>query len=181
MTAAHLLNALAAELDSFEPSDEAEAAALHQIRVLIETADAPAARNSFQPGHLTASAVVRNQDTGRVLLVQHPKLRRWLQPGGHVEPEDRSLLDSAKREAFEEVGPVKVESRGLVDVDVHPFPAFGSEPEHLHHDIRYLFDLMGPEPLLAGSHQSRWVGWDELAGLGTDQSVVRLVRKALHR
>ncbi len=181
MTEAHLLRALSAELNVFDPSDEAEAGALHQIQLLMETADAPAARTSYQPGHLTASAVVRNQDTGRVLLVHHPKLRRWLQPGGHVEPEDRSLLDSARRETFEEVGPVPVESRGLMDVDVHPIPAFGSEPEHLHHDIRYLFDFVGPEPPLAGSHQSRWVGWDELAGLDTDQSVVRLVRKALRR
>lgn len=173
------MSALRAELDAFEPSDPAEAAALSQIRSLIETADAPAARTTFDPGHLTASAVVRDPDVCRVLLVRHPKLGRWVQPGGHIEPGDRSLGAAARREVTEEAGPITVEPRGLMDVDVHAIPPFGSEPSHLHHDIRYLFDVVSHAPALGGSHECRWVGPDELADLDTDRSVVRLMRKAL--
>lgn len=40
-------------------------------------------RRSASPGHVTASGIVLSR--GAVLLVFHPYLKRWLQPGGHVE------------------------------------------------------------------------------------------------
>lgn len=35
-------------------------------------------------GHLTASALVLDQND-RVLLILHNALKRWLQPGGHLD------------------------------------------------------------------------------------------------
>jgi 8-oxo-dGTP diphosphatase len=52
--------------------------------------------------HFTASAVVFD-DAGRVLLVHHNKLGRWLYPGGHVEP-DEDPAQAAIREVREETG-----------------------------------------------------------------------------
>jgi ADP-ribose pyrophosphatase YjhB (NUDIX family) len=40
---------------------------------------------------------------GRVLLLRHPKLRRWLPPGGHIEPNELPD-DAAVREVEEETG-----------------------------------------------------------------------------
>ncbi|MFF6835820.1 NUDIX domain-containing protein [Streptomyces sp. NPDC012438] len=50
------------------------------------------------PGHVTRSAVVvdRRHRAAQGLV---------LAPGGHVEPEDRTLLDAALRELSEEAGP----------------------------------------------------------------------------
>ena len=39
----------------------------------------------------------------RVMLHRHPKLRRWLPCGGHVEPNELPI-DAAVREVFEESG-----------------------------------------------------------------------------
>ena len=58
---------------------------------------------SCAPGHLTSSALVVDADAERVLLLEHRKLRRWFQPGGHADGE-ANLARSALREAGEEIG-----------------------------------------------------------------------------
>lgn len=52
--------------------------------------------------HFTASANVLH-DHERVLLVQHNKLKQWLQPGGHIDPNE-DPAQAAQREALEETG-----------------------------------------------------------------------------
>lgn len=49
----------------------------------------------------TASVyIIKNQ---KALLIFHPKLHKWLPPGGHVEPNEMPT-ETAKREAKEETG-----------------------------------------------------------------------------
>ena len=55
-------------------------------------------------GHFTASAFVISKDNRRLLMVHHNILKRYLQPGGHIDKNDRNPLDAAKRELFEETG-----------------------------------------------------------------------------
>lgn len=55
-------------------------------------------------GHITASALVVDPLTGRVLLTLHRTLSMWLQTGGHCEPDDATLAAAAMREATEESG-----------------------------------------------------------------------------
>lgn len=38
------------------------------------------------------------------MLLEHKALKKFLQPGGHVELVDGKMLDTAKRETFEETG-----------------------------------------------------------------------------
>ena len=49
----------------------------------------------------TTSVYILHQ--GQVLLLMHPKLKKWLPPGGHVE-ENESPPEAAKREVKEETG-----------------------------------------------------------------------------
>jgi len=115
------------------------------LRRQIENGDDIHSRRTF-PGHVTTSAFVLNGDGRRVLLIHHRSLGRWLQPGGHYEaPED--LAESALREAFEETGvpglaldPWHHGSAIPIDIDSHLIPARPqrNEPEHWHHDIRYV-------------------------------------------
>ncbi len=89
-------------------------------------------------GHLTGSALVMDDASGKVLLLHHAKLQRWLQPGGHADGEG-DLGAVALREATEETGLQGLElMRPAIDLDIHVIPARGSEPEHLHLDVRYL-------------------------------------------
>jgi len=166
-------------LARFAPSDEREAG--FRDRMLdLATQPSPFARTSFEPGHFTASAFVLSPERDALALIFHRKLRLWLQPGGHVESDDSTIVDAARREVAEETGirDLSVERDGLFDIDVHRIPAHGTEPSHEHFDLRVLFVAGGRA--LRGSDEVeglRWAPFDDVATLTTDESVQRAVRK----
>lgn len=162
------------------------------LRRMIELAESPIpalARDSFHPGHFTASAFVRSADGGSLLLILHEKLQMWLQPGGHIEPRDFDISKAAARELREETGLANFSLVAQVfDVDVHEIPPFPSAPAHLHHDVRALFQAESEE--VAGSDDALsacWFPLDQLAfgegpiarGYSTDESVRRVARRLL--
>ncbi len=176
------MDRLDALLAAVVPTDDKEQADLALMKAQLGLLPAPLSRS--QPAaHFTGSAVVT--DGTRVALVHHRKLGRWLQPGGHVEPGDgQDLLATALREAEEETGcpvvPHPAAPRPL-DVDVHPIPSQGTEPAHLHLDVRFLVLTEQPEALRVDPAESRGVRWFEfdeaLHGAGTPE-MKRLLSKA---
>ena len=56
------------------------------------------------PAHVTASALVLSPDARQTCLVLHGRLRRWVQPGGHLEAGDVTVAGAAAREVLEETG-----------------------------------------------------------------------------
>jgi 8-oxo-dGTP pyrophosphatase MutT (NUDIX family) len=119
----------------------------------------PFARGRFEPGHFTASAFVASSDLAATLMIRHPRLGRWLQPGGHVEPGDDDLLETARREVAEETGldDLVPEPDGPFDLDIHRIPAGEHEPAHLHFDVRFRFRVATDRPArIAGAHETRW-------------------------
>ena len=127
------------------------------------------------PGHLTASAMVVDESRRHVLLTLHPKVGRWLQLGGHVEPEDVSLQAAAVREAIEEGGidPIWI-SATPVRLDRHAVPCKAVGMTH-HLDCQYL--AVVPDGSLAViSDESDDLQWFSLLELpdGLDDSVLAL-------
>ncbi len=115
------------------------------LRRQIDNGDDIHSRSTL-PGHVTTSAFILDGAGRRILLIHHRSLSRWLQPGGHYEAPE-SLAESALREAFEETGVQDLAldpwhgACGLpIDIDSHLIPArpHKGEPEHWHHDIRYV-------------------------------------------
>jgi 8-oxo-dGTP pyrophosphatase MutT (NUDIX family) len=113
-------------------------------------------------GHLTASALIVHPDLRRVLLCLHRRLNKWVQVGGHPEPQDKSLLEAALREAREESGLEDLLAHPVpIDLDVHPIHCrYG---ESLHYDVRFAV-LAGSESFKV-SHESDALGWFEPAAL----------------
>lgn len=173
-------------LSRHEPSDESEAEDLARIRAFVELHDQPFDRAIAQ-GHLTASAMVLTSDGERVLLLFHPKLRRWLQPGGHAEPGETRGEAIALREALEETGldglALHAGAPRPLDVDVHDIPARPGEPAHEHLDLRYLV-IADPaaaiRPADGETTRVRWFAWDELPALDLDHGLRRALAKARH-
>jgi ADP-ribose pyrophosphatase YjhB (NUDIX family) len=127
--------------------------------------------------HFTATAYVVAGD--HTLLLWHPRLRMWLPPGGHCEPNE-DPVQAAIREAREESG---------LEVDVIPPPRLlaisdgprvlpppevilvedirrPDQPFHQHIDHVYFTRALAPVDFAAaiphGAH--RWVTAGELAG-----------------
>ena len=88
-------------------------------------------------GHITASGLVIHKN--KVLLIFHPYIKRWFQPGGHID-EGELPVDAAIREVYEETGFVcssDSEVPEILDIDIHEIPANPKKGEgpHLHIDL----------------------------------------------
>ena len=60
--------------------------------------------------HYCASAFIINPYDKKILLVKHADYDKWLQPGGHIEPNE-TPEDAAVREVYEETG-IKIKLLG---------------------------------------------------------------------
>lgn len=108
-----------------------------------------ASRRTF-PMHVTAGALLV-RDGAEVLLIEHLAYGITLQPGGHLEPTDETLVGAALRELSEETG---IDPGQVVPVSAHPaYVEFGrvparpakGEPDHYHLDFGYVFTTADAE------------------------------------
>lgn len=164
---------------SYQPLDAHEARMRDLIAAFVQ-AHEQCYQRSLLSGHLTGSAWVVDPLRRSTVLTHHAKLDKWLQAGGHADG-DPDLLSVARRELLEETGlHGEVLLHGAIfDVDAHAIPARGDVPAHIHYDIRFAFeaDPQAPLTVTSESHEVAWVPLDRVAGLNTDESVLRLVRK----
>ncbi|HZA14547.1 MAG TPA: GNAT family N-acetyltransferase, partial [Myxococcaceae bacterium] len=171
-------------LSAHSPADEKERSDLALMREQARSLENPFSRS--QPAaHFTASAVVVSADGEQVCLIHHAKLGRWLQPGGHAEPADDGVLESAAlREVTEETGLDVVFDPNAprpLDVDVHSIPERRDEPAHHHLDVRYLVRAKNASALRHDPNESfgaRWLTWEEALALADEPALTRLLLKA---
>ncbi len=145
---------------AFEDRLDGEAAKSRDlILMLLALTPAPLSRAQFTPGHITCTGLVLDPSGGKLLLVHHRRLGRWLLPGGHVEADDLEIADAARREVGEETGAILQNNAHpvLAGVDVHGIPGKGSEPYHLHHDL--IFHFRARSEAVRVSPESRAVAW----------------------
>jgi len=180
---AHFVAEALAMLEGFDAAFDGECARCKdQILALLRDHPAPLARTSHEPGHVTSSAILLSPDEQSIALVHHNKLGRWLQPGGHVEAEDKDVLETAIREAREECG-VDLDAGflpRLLSLDVHEIPAYGEEPMHWHHDFMFL--LRAADAGLGCSEESaevRWVALGDIPAYALDACTMRGLARAI--
>ena len=175
-------SAFLSELRAYQPVNDRERA--HRDAMLDLLAYSPSAfsREHFVPGHFTASCFIICGD-GRLLLHHHRRLDRWLQMGGHVEP-DETPQAAALREGAEESGLDDLTLIGSIfDLDVHDIPEAGGDPEHCHFDVRYLARTSRPEAIALAAAESNdlaWVDLERAAELLRGEESLRVIGKIEH-
>ena len=108
----------------------------------------------------------------------HHRFERWLLPGGHVEPVDLTLADTARREALEETNvQLTADPGALAGMDVHGIPPKKKDPYHLHHDL--VFALQAATDAIASTEEAPQVAWCEIAGLASYHVPPNIVRATL--
>lgn len=135
-----------AELAAYLAVFPEDAGALEPLRQQLERGEDVYSRHNFT-GHLTAAGIVLSADHRKVLLIHHKNFKRWQQPGGHIEQNDATPRDAARREVLEETGqrvgqPHLVRGKPTpLHISAHFIPANAAkgEPAHWHYDFRYLF------------------------------------------
>jgi 8-oxo-dGTP pyrophosphatase MutT (NUDIX family) len=163
------------------PDDEQRR--LRQVYLDHLAAHPDAMSRSCHPDHLTASALIVSADHSRVLLTLHRIIKRWLQTGGHCEPDDTTLAAAALREGREESGIAGlVVDPEPVLLSWHEVPSCGPiRPSH-HLDVQYVAVApAGAQEVI--SDESDDLAWFDLDDLpeSTDQSVRDLIAAATTR
>jgi 8-oxo-dGTP pyrophosphatase MutT (NUDIX family) len=168
-----------------------EAAVVDRICELVES-HADCFDRACRPGHITGAAWIISADRRRCLLTHHRKLDRWLQLGGHADGQWQ-VDEVALREAREESGMaafdfVRIDGALMpLDIDVHQIPerrdAHGHllEDAHEHHDVRFLL-IAHPNQEVCISDESHDVAWftpEEVLQRTNEESILRMLRKAL--
>lgn len=163
------------------PGDDQERLRLTYVEHLDAHPDAMT--RDCNPDHLTASALIFSADHEQVLLTLHRVMKRWLQTGGHCEPEDQSISAAALREGLEESG---IEGLVIDPVPVllshHEVPACGPiRPSH-HLDVQYVAvaPTAAQHVISDESDALEWFALDELP-IDTDQSVRNLIAASTRR
>ncbi|WP_197380535.1 NUDIX hydrolase [Mycolicibacterium mengxianglii] len=157
-----------------DPAQEA----LRQAVLAFVLARPDACERSCEPGHITASTAVMDTTGTNVLLTLHPRLGRWVQLGGHCEPDDPDIAAAALREATEESGIADLRLGALAALDVHALTcSLGRPTRHL--DLQFVATAPADARITISdeSLDLRWWPVDALP-VRTDHAVHALVRAA---
>jgi 8-oxo-dGTP pyrophosphatase MutT (NUDIX family) len=129
-------------------------------------------------GHITASTAVLDAAGARVLLTLHRKAKAWFQLGGHCEPGDDTLAETALREATEESGIAGLRLvPGPLAVDRHAVTCHPGGSYHL--DVQYVA-IAPAHARYQISEESEDLRWFPVEAIPepTDDAVRRLVSLA---
>jgi 8-oxo-dGTP pyrophosphatase MutT (NUDIX family) len=137
--------------------------------------------------HFTATAYIIDQ--GKVLLIMHPKLKKWLPPGGHIEANE-TPPECAKREVKEETGlDIEFILQENLWLDfwnatsiqrpylclLENIPAHGDKPPHQHIDMIFL-----AKPVSGIAHSdARWFSLDEIEQMADDDEIFGETKKTI--
>lgn len=125
-------------------------------------------------GHVCCSGLVLNEAQDKILFIHHKAMDFWMQPGGHFDATDTSLLDAAEREVREETGLTGLQLHPwhlvrAVPFDIHTH-AIGARPEknegdHFHHDHVFLLIAKDSATTLQAEeiNDARWIPLKELS------------------
>ena len=140
-------------------------------------------------GHIVANALVLNSNN-EILTVFHNTLKMYLQPGGHVDSTDKSVLNASIRELLEETGISEAKldewhnKSGIpIFIESHKIPPNEkkAEDEHFHHDLLYIFrtDTLQINLQLEEVSNYKWTSIDNVLNLNPESYVGKALTRMI--
>ena len=129
--------------------------------------------NNFN-GHMVAGGFIFSKKDKKFLMLYHKDLKMYLHPGGHVDKNETDLLETAKREIFEETGlsdlkMVNLNGNSIIPFDIDTHEIKYNErlnlPKHKHFEFRYLFEIPSITNIKIDLNESSkyvWIDLDEI-------------------
>jgi len=124
---------LIAEIQSFSPHTDAEAAAKSKLLSLLAQYGESLLSRDCEAGHITCSGFILSPDLRETLMAYHLIYQSVGWTGGHADG-DADLCGVALREAVEEtsVTTIHPQSRRILSIDILPVPPHESAVCPLH-------------------------------------------------
>ncbi len=146
-------------------------------------------KNMF--GHVTASGIIINSKM-EMLLIFHRASRNFFQPGGHIDDEDKNVIEAVTREIYEETGLKNVElnkwhieNNSPINIDIHKIKARPNknEGDHFHFDYMFIFKTLEKEIILQLEEveKYKWVKIEDLPNdnLHIKSSIEKAIEKGI--
>jgi 8-oxo-dGTP pyrophosphatase MutT (NUDIX family) len=166
----------------FNPTSARDRKSVELLVELIEENPNAFCRSRLD-GHVTASAIILNQDRSKILLAHHKKLDVWLHLGGHCDG-IKDPFHVAKQEGYEESGLSYLEpiTDQILDIDIHEIPSHRGVPAHSHFDVRYAFSTNEEDQLNVSdeSNDLKWVPLERLNDYDPDGKMTVIREELMH-
>ena len=146
--------------------------------------------NNFN-GHVVASGYVYAKKEKNFLLVYHKDFKKFIYPGGHIDKEDISPIQAARREVAEETGLVNIQNVSNfedenvpIDIDTQKIEINKrlNLPQHYHFDFRYLFIIDEIQKIKIDAEELaefKWLGIEELENNKSFKNVIEKIKNKL--
>lgn len=141
--------------------------------------------NNFNE-HIVAGGFIYAKKEQKFLVLYHKDLKIFLYPGGHVNNNEKSPLQTAKREIMEETGLKNLEQLKLsenkqipIDIDTHliEYNERLNLPTHYHFDFRYLFIVDKISRIKIEQNELSDYKWIDIYELKNDKNYGKIVNK----
>lgn len=132
--------------------------------------------NNFD-GHIVVGSFIYAKKENKFLFLYHKDLKMYLYPGGHIDREDKTILDAALREATEETGLDNFKvlhntKNELIPLDIDTqFIEYNERlalPSHYHYDFRYVLMIDEIQDIKIDTSELRdykWLDYEEVINM----------------
>lgn len=180
---------LIAEIQSFSPHTDAEAAAKSKLLSLLAQYGESLLSRDCEAGHITCSGFILSPDLRETLMAYHLIYQSVGWTGGHADG-DADLCGVALREAVEEtsVTTIHPQSRRILSIDILPVPPHEKRgvpvAPHLHYNVTYGLIAPKNQKIAEKPDENRdvmWIPVGEIAAHCTEPQMLPIYEKLVQR
>lgn len=177
------------EIKLYEPQNEKEQKDKSVMMQYIVMYYDKIAYRSNMLFHMTASAIVCNENKDKILMIYHKIYQSWSWLGGHADGE-YDLQKTAIKEVQEETGvsELKAIKNGIVSLDILTVEGHYKNKEyvcpHIHLNVTYCFIASEKSNLIQNEQETEGVKWipiSEIPQYCTEPKMLPIYQKIIQR